>query len=56
MTQDSTLVAPHGNRHSNVSRVLGCKGSTTMHSPSVVPFASETEAQQAEYRKAKDCP
>jgi len=45
----------HGNRHSKVYRVPGCKGYAGMHPASVVPFATEAEAQQAGYRKAKDC-
>ena len=45
----------HGNRHSKMYRVPGCKGYAGMRPASVVPFATETEAQQAGYRKAKDC-
>ena len=45
----------HGNRHSKVYRVPGCKGYAGMRPASVVPFATEAEAQQAGYRKAKDC-
>src|SRR5262245_32242129 len=60
----SSLAAPiaqasgevHGNRHSKVYRVPGCKGYAGMRPASVVPFATETEAQQAGYRKAKHCP
>jgi phosphatidylserine/phosphatidylglycerophosphate/cardiolipin synthase-like enzyme len=48
--------AVHGNRHSNVSRVPGCTGYAGMTSASVVPFATDAEAQQAGYRRAKDCP
>jgi deoxyribonuclease-1 len=48
--------AVHGNRHSKVYRVPGCKGYAGMNPGSVVPFASEAEAQQAGYRKAKNCP
>jgi phosphatidylserine/phosphatidylglycerophosphate/cardiolipin synthase-like enzyme len=59
----SSLAAPraeaagdvHGNRHSKVYRVPGCKGYASMRPASVVPFATEAEAQQAGYRKAKDC-
>jgi phosphatidylserine/phosphatidylglycerophosphate/cardiolipin synthase-like enzyme len=47
--------AVHGNRNSKVYRVPGCKGYATMNPASVVPFATEAEAQQAGYRKAKDC-
>ena len=46
----------HGNRHSKVYRVPGCKGYAGMNPTSVVPFATEAEAQQAGYRKAKHCP
>jgi hypothetical protein len=46
----------HGNRHSKVYRVPGCKGYAGMRPASVVPFATEAEAQQAGYRRAKDCP
>ena len=46
----------HGNRNSKVYRVPGCKGYTGMNPASAVPFATEAEAQQAGYRKAKDCP
>jgi len=46
----------HGNRHSKVYRVPGCKGYDGMKPANVVPFASEAEAQQAGYHKAKDCP
>jgi endonuclease YncB( thermonuclease family) len=45
----------HGNRHSKVYRVPGCKGYTGMNPASVMPFATEAEAQQAGYRRAKDC-
>jgi phosphatidylserine/phosphatidylglycerophosphate/cardiolipin synthase-like enzyme len=48
--------AVHGNRHSKVYRVPGCTGYAGMTSTSVVPFATEAEAQQAGYRRAKDCP
>jgi phosphatidylserine/phosphatidylglycerophosphate/cardiolipin synthase-like enzyme len=45
-----------GNRNSKVYRVPGCKGYAGMRPASVVPFATEDEAQQAGYRKAKNCP
>jgi phosphatidylserine/phosphatidylglycerophosphate/cardiolipin synthase-like enzyme len=45
----------HGNRRSKVYRVPGCKGYAEMQPASVVPFATEDAAQQAGYRKAKDC-
>ena len=47
--------AVHGNRNSKVYRVPGCKGYAEMRPASVAPFATEGEAQQAGYRKAKDC-
>jgi hypothetical protein len=53
MTQASGEV--HGNRHSKVYRVPGCKSYAGMNPASVVPFATEEEAHQAGYRKAKDC-
>jgi phosphatidylserine/phosphatidylglycerophosphate/cardiolipin synthase-like enzyme len=45
----------HGNRHSKVYRVPGCKGYAGMNPASVVAFATEANATQAGYRKAKDC-
>jgi Metal binding domain of Ada len=54
LTQASGAV--HGNRNSKVYRVPGCKGYAGMNPASVVPFATEAEAQQAGYRKAKACP
>jgi phosphatidylserine/phosphatidylglycerophosphate/cardiolipin synthase-like enzyme len=45
----------HGNRKSKVYRVPGCKGYAGMRPASVVAFATEAKAQQAGYRKAKDC-
>jgi phosphatidylserine/phosphatidylglycerophosphate/cardiolipin synthase-like enzyme len=47
--------AIHGNRRSKVYRVPGCTGYATMQPASVVPFATEAAAQQAGYRRAKDC-
>lgn len=46
----------HGNRRSKVYRVPGCTGYKRMPPTNRVPFATEAEAQQAGYRKAKDCP
>jgi phosphatidylserine/phosphatidylglycerophosphate/cardiolipin synthase-like enzyme len=48
--------AVHGNRKSKVYRVPGCKGYAGMPPASVVPFATEAEAQQAGYHRAKACP
>jgi len=36
--------------------LAGCRGYASMNPASVVPFATEAEAQQAGYRRAKDCP
>jgi phosphatidylserine/phosphatidylglycerophosphate/cardiolipin synthase-like enzyme len=55
-TMADTAGEVHGNRNSTVYRMLGCKRYATMHPASVVPFASEAEAQQAGDRKAQDCP
>ena len=46
----------HGNRNSKVYRIPGCKGYADMNPASVVSFATEAEAQQAGYHKAKACP
>ena len=46
----------HGNKHSKVYHVPNCPGYTGMRSASIVTFATEAEAQQAGYRKAKNCP
>ena len=46
----------HGNKHSKVYRVPGCMGYAVMTPASVVPFATEAEAQQAGYHRAKDWP
>jgi methylphosphotriester-DNA--protein-cysteine methyltransferase len=48
--------AVHGNRRSKVYRVPDCKGYAAMNQASVVVFLDEAEAQQAGYRRAKDCP
>ena len=37
----------HGNRNSKVYRVPSCKGYAGMRPASVVPFATEAEAQQS---------
>jgi phosphatidylserine/phosphatidylglycerophosphate/cardiolipin synthase-like enzyme len=44
-----------GNRNSKVYRLPNCKRYTEMTSTSVVQFGTEEEAQQAGYRRAKDC-
>jgi hypothetical protein len=43
-------------RNSKVYRVPGCKGYGSMKPASVVAFATEAEAQQAGYHRAKNCP
>src|SRR5262249_49747367 len=48
--------AVRGNRHSKVYRRTSCTGYAEMSPASIVRFTSEAEAQQAGYRKAKDCP
>ena len=58
-TQASAGTAPagtvRGNQRSKVYRVPRCKRYRDMISASVVSFPSEVAAQQAGYRKAKDC-
>jgi phosphatidylserine/phosphatidylglycerophosphate/cardiolipin synthase-like enzyme len=51
-----TIGEVHGNRNSKVYRVPGYKGYAEMNPASVVSFATEAEAQQAGYRRAKGCP
>jgi hypothetical protein len=41
---------------SKVYCVQDCKDSAGMRPTSVVPLATKAEAQQAGYRKAKNCP
>jgi Metal binding domain of Ada len=45
-----------GNKHSKVYHLPGCPGFEAMSPAHVVTFASEAEAQQAGYRKARNCP
>jgi hypothetical protein len=45
-----------GNKHSKVYHLPGCPSYAAMSRANIVPFASEAEAQQAGYRKAKNCP
>ena len=45
-----------GNQQGKMYWVAGCKGYASMAPASVIAFATEAEAQQAGYRKAKDCP
>jgi len=45
-----------GNMRSKVYHLPSCPGFTAMSPANIIPFASEAEAQQAGYRKAKNCP
>jgi hypothetical protein len=45
-----------GNQRSRIYQVPGCPDYAEMHLAAAVTFPSEAEAQQAGYRKAKDCP
>jgi hypothetical protein len=44
-----------GNTRSKVYHLHGCPGYDAMSPANIVPFPSEAEAQQAGYRKAKNC-
>ena len=46
----------HGNKNSKIYHLPGCPGYAGMQPTSLVTFGSEAEAQQAGYRKAKNCP
>jgi phosphatidylserine/phosphatidylglycerophosphate/cardiolipin synthase-like enzyme len=46
----------HGNKHSKIYHLPTCPGYAGMHPASLVTFPTEAEAQQAGYRKAKNCP
>jgi len=46
----------HGNKNSKIYHLPGCPGYAGMQQTSLVMFGSEAEAQQAGYRKAKNCP
>lgn len=45
-----------GNRKSRIYHLPECPHYQRLHSANVVDFATETEAQEAGYRKAKNCP
>ena len=45
-----------GNKRSKVYHLAGCPGFDTMSAANILTFPSEAEAQQAGYRKAKNCP
>jgi hypothetical protein len=44
-----------GNKHSKIYHLPGCPGYGAMSPANIVTFTSEAEAQQAGYRKAKNC-
>jgi S1/P1 Nuclease/Metal binding domain of Ada len=44
-----------GNKHSKIYHLPGCPGYQAMSPANIVTFASEAEAEQAGYRKAKNC-
>ena len=46
----------HGNKNSKIYHLPGCPGYAGMQPMSLVTFGSAAEAQQAGYRKAKNCP
>jgi len=46
----------HGNKKSKMYHLPDCPGYTGMNPTSVMTFAHEAQAQQAGYRKAKNCP
>ena len=46
----------HGNKKSKIYHLPPCPGYAGMHPASLVTFPTEAEAQQAGYRKAKNCP
>jgi micrococcal nuclease len=48
--------AVHGNRNTKVYHLPDCPGYNRMQPAHLVPFATETEAQQAGYRRAGNCP
>jgi len=47
--------AVHGNKKSKIYHLPNCPGYAGMNAASVVTFATEADAQQAGYRKAKNC-
>jgi Metal binding domain of Ada len=48
--------AVHGNKKSKIYHLSSCPGYAGMNPASLVVFATEAEAEQAGYRKAKNCP
>jgi S1/P1 Nuclease len=52
----STSESPvRGNMRSKVYHLSGCPGFDTMSAANIITFTSEAEAEQAGYRKAKNC-
>jgi micrococcal nuclease len=51
-----SLGVVRGNRKSRIYHLPECPHYHRLHSANVVDFATETEAQEAGYRKAKNCP
>ena len=47
--------AVHGNKKSKIYHLANCPGYLGMNTASIVPFATEADARQAGYRKAKNC-
>jgi hypothetical protein len=45
----------HGNKHTKAYHLPSCPGYTAMRQANLVLFVTEAEAQQAGYRKAKNC-
>ena len=45
-----------GNTRSKVYHLPGCPGFNAMSPANIITFAGEAEAQQAGYRKARNCP
>jgi hypothetical protein len=45
-----------GNKRSKIYHLPGCPDYQRLSTASLVPFQTEAEAQQAGYRKAKNCP
>jgi phosphatidylserine/phosphatidylglycerophosphate/cardiolipin synthase-like enzyme len=48
--------AVHGNKNSQIYHLPTCPGYAGMNAASLVTFATEAAAEQAGYRKAKNCP
>ena len=48
--------AVRGNTRRKIYHLSGCPGFATISAANLITFPSEAEAQQAGYRKAKNCP